>query len=336
MKNITWKTIMKHRNATFGCAAIWIVLYHIYSIYHSPHIPIISHIINIGNMGVDVFVFLSAIGLSFSIEKHNTKGFYINRLKRVFIPFILIATPFYIWNSLAEYGINIKALYEFCLNITTISFWCREGAAAWYIAFVVIIYAFFPLLYKLKKKNNYLLLLLIVLSIAIEFLLKTTGSPIFIFGERVLSRIPIFLVGMFIADWVKEDKKVIDLFALVVIVVACAGFIYITLFSVDIVIKRYLYAFMSIAFVLLLNFILNIIQKINIVKPLYRMLDFCGGISLEIYLIHTFIIRLLKYYNILYLVHYLVYYITILIISITLSIVINNLSSYIIKSKKQI
>lgn len=336
MKSLTWKTVMDHRNAIFGFAAIWIVVYHIYFIYRWPYIPVVSQIINVGNMGVDIFVFLSAIGLSFSIEKNSIKEFYTNRVKRVFVPFVLIATPFYIWNALAVYGISIQALCEFLLNITTISFWCREGAPAWYMAFVVIIYAVFPVLYKLKKKHKYILVLLILISIAIELLLKIIESPIFIFGERVISRIPIFFVGMLIADFVKTSRKINKFFTALVIVVACAGFVYITLNNVDIVITRYLYAFMSIAVVLALIFIIDKIQNVSILKLLVRMLNFCGVISLEIYLTHTFIIRFLTHYNILYLTHNLVYYVMIFVVSVLLSVLINKLSYYIIKSQKQI
>ncbi len=334
MKNFTWKSVMKHRNAIFGFAAIWIMIYHIYLKYNWPYIPVVSQIITIGNMGVDIFVLLSAIGLSFSIEKNTTKEFYKNRIKRVFVPYLLIAVPFYIWNGIAQFGLNTKALTEFLLNITTVSFWCREGAPAWYMAFVLVIYAVFPLLYKLKKKHKYILVLLIMLSIATELLLKFIESPVYIFGERVLSRIPIFLVGMFVADYVKENRKVNKLFAAVIIAVAGAGFVYITLRSVDIVLTRYLYAFMSIAVVLVLGFIIDKIQNTRISQPIIKLLNFCGVISLEIYLIHTYMLRFMGFYNILYLTHGAVYYVVVCVLSIVLSVLVNKITSHIIKTKQ--
>lgn len=334
MKNFTWKTVMNHRNAIYGFAAIWIVIYHIYLRYCWPYIPVVSQIVAIGNMGVDIFVFLSAIGLSFSIEKNTTKEFYLNRFKRVFVPFLLIATPFYIWDSIVQYGINIKALTEFLLNITTISFWCREGAPAWYMAFVLVTYAIFPLLYKLKKNNKYILVLLILLSIATELLLKLFESPVYVFGERVLSRIPIFLVGMFIADYVKENKKVNKFFTLIVIAVACVGFVFITLYNPDIVLTRYLYAFMSIAVVLVFSFIVDKTQNVWASKLIMKALSFCGVISLEIYLIHTYMLKFMGVYNLLYLTHNVVYYVVVPVTAIILSVLVSKLSNYIINPKK--
>lgn len=334
MKNFTWKTVMNHRNVIFSFAAMWIMIYPIYLRYYWPYIPVVSQIIVIGNMGVDVFVFLSAIGLSFSIEKNTTKEFYINRIKRVFAPFLLIAVPFYIWDSFTQFGFNIKALTEFFLNITTISFWCREGAPAWYMAFVLVTYAIFPLLYKLKKKHKYILVLLILLSIATELLLKNFESPIYVFGERVLSRIPIFLVGMFIADYVKENRKVNKLFAFVVIAVAAVGFVFITLNNADVVLTRYLYAFMSIAVVLVIGFFVDKMKGIRISQPIIRTLNFCGIISLEIYLIHTYMLRFMDFYNLLYLTYNAVYYVVVSAVTIALAVLVNKLSNYIINPKK--
>ena len=334
MKNFTWKSVMNHRNLIYGFAAIWIMIYHIYLRYYWPSIPVVSQVIRIGNMGVDIFVFLSAIGLSFSIEKNTTKEFYINRIKRVFVPFIMIALPFYIWDSIALYGLSAKAFVEFLLNITTVSFWCREGAPAWYMAFVLVIYAFFPLLYKLKKKHKYILVLLIVLSIAMELLLKFIESPVYIFGERVLSRIPIFLVGMLIADYVKEQRKVSKLFAAVVILVAVAGFVVIYLYNIDVVLTRYLYGFMSLAVVLVLGFIAHKIQNTSVSKPIIKSLSFCGVISLEIYLIHTFMLRFIGFYNLLYLTYNALYYVMVSALSIALAVLVNKIATYIIKPKK--
>lgn len=334
MKSLTWKTVMKYRNAIFGFAAIWILIYHIYAVYHLPYIPVVSQIINVGNMGVDIFVFLSAIGLSFSMEKNGIKEFYINRLKRVLVPFLLIASPFYIWNALTLYGVSLKALIEFLLNITTISFWCREGAPAWYMAFVVFTYALFPFFYQLKKKHRCFLWILILLSIVMELFLKSIESPIYVFGERLLSRMPIFFIGMIMADFVKENKKVSKIFTALIMIVACVGFCYITLFHVDVVVIRYLYAFMSIAVVLVLSFMLDNIQSVTLLKPLVNLLNFCGVISLELYLIHTFVIRILSYYNIFYLTHYMVYYAVIFVVSILLSVGISRLSSCILQLKK--
>ena len=327
---------MNYRNAIFGFSAIWIVFYHIYSVYRLPNIPIVSQIINMGNMGVDIFVFLSAVGLSFSIEKNSLKEFYYNRVKRVLLPFLLISVPFYVWDALAVYGVNIKALSEFLLNITTLSFWCRKGAPAWYMSFVLVTYAIFPLLYKLKKKHKWTLVLLIALSIITEIFLKFIESPIYTFGERVLSRIPIFLIGMIVADFVKENRKINKLFSFSTISIACAGAICIVLSNPDIVIVRYIYAFMSISIILVLSFILDKIQNISTLKPLVGILNFCGSNSLEIYLIHTFIIRFLSYYNLLHMTHYMVYYVTIFGASIMISSGIKILASYITKPRKNI
>ena len=67
---------MKYRNHIYGISALWIVAFHIYHMIYAPLVSGISIVLQTGNMGVDVFLFLSAIGLSYSVEKNNLSTFY--------------------------------------------------------------------------------------------------------------------------------------------------------------------------------------------------------------------------------------------------------------------
>ena len=85
--------LSKHRNSIMGFAALLILFFHSWlPIFNT--IPIIGEIENIFKKisfcGVDIFFFMSGIGLTFSISNHSISEFYYKRLKRVLIPFLLI------------------------------------------------------------------------------------------------------------------------------------------------------------------------------------------------------------------------------------------------------
>lgn len=101
MKIFNWKILMKYRNTLYGICAVWIVFFHVYNLLYQPKIHIISQLISMGNMGVDVFLFLSAVGLAYSLEKNTLVDFYKNRVLRVYFPFLIISVPFFL--SLAEF-----------------------------------------------------------------------------------------------------------------------------------------------------------------------------------------------------------------------------------------
>ena len=64
--------VSKYRTELMGIATLWVMLFH----YGNINIPIIDNLRIIGYGGVDIFLFLSGIGLSFSI-KGGVKSFYI-------------------------------------------------------------------------------------------------------------------------------------------------------------------------------------------------------------------------------------------------------------------
>ena len=69
-----------YRTQLMGIAAILIVLCHA-SLYGVQMCSVVSTILNIGNIGVDVFLFLSGMGCYYSLNKLKSGGilsWYIN------------------------------------------------------------------------------------------------------------------------------------------------------------------------------------------------------------------------------------------------------------------
>ncbi len=334
MKDFTWKTVFSYRNLIYGLAAMWILIYHIHQKYWLA-IPYVSKIIDMGNMGVDVFLLLSGISLSFSIEKNDLKTFYKNRIKRTYVTYLLIAGPFIAWKYFIAQNITSATVPKFLLELCGISyFWTKEGTyPVWYVPCIMMFYAFYPLVYKLYKKNKFYVVGIIVISIVSEIYLDYINSPIIDVTERTFSRIPIFLVGIIISDWVKQNKKIKIPWVILSFVFLIFTLIIYPVNSLKYfswIYVRYAYGAVAIALTIFCAFVMELIKKFKAIDVFIRIFSWFGGISLEIYLVHLLLIRVLNHYNLHYLAHSLVYYIGVSAFGIIVGFGFNKLTNFIL------
>lgn len=336
MNTFTWKTVFKYRNVIYGLAAIWIVFYHIHDRY-SLGIPVVSHVIGLGNMGVDIFLLLSAVGLSFSIENNALGTFYINRLKRTYLTYLLIAGPFVVWKYFFVQDVTAMSVPDFLAELSTISyFWTKEGTFPfWYVPCILLFYALYPVLYKLYRKNKLYIVVLIVVSIITELALLLIKSPVITTTERTFSRVPIFLAGIMLSDLVKKEKRietpnVIASFIIVVVTMVIFPITRLHSFGVHTIFIRYFYGVMAICLIVSITYILECIKNFKSTEKLIEICSFFGGISLEIYLVHVAIIRTLTICNLQHLVHWSYYYIGVLTGAIVLAFGFSKLSNKIL------
>ena len=82
--------ISKYRGAIMGFAALWILFFHEWVtlfVNNQVGVNIEGYLKRIGFCGVDIFLLLSGIGLTFAIRKGNVLTFYYRRIKRILLPF---------------------------------------------------------------------------------------------------------------------------------------------------------------------------------------------------------------------------------------------------------
>ena len=297
MKKFSFKTVMKYRNNIFGISALWIVAFHIYYMIYAPSADFVKDILRIGNMGVDVFLFLSAIGLSYSVEKNKLSDFYKNRFSRLIIPFIVLSLPFYIWKDFFANPITMITPLRFILDMTSLSYWIFDYYELWYISFIVLMYILFPWLYKLYNKNRNYILFLIIISVLAEVLAWQTNSYLYTNLERAFSRIPIFLFGIFISDYVKKDVKISNTGVAISALLFIAAFVIRTKISMPVLFTRYIYGIMAVCLIIASGYVFDFISEKKVLKPILKISEFAGDISLEIYIIHALIIRVIKHYK---------------------------------------
>ena len=124
IKDIELANISRFRGELMGAAMLFIILFHV----ALPREDAFFGLRRMGNVGVDMFLFLSGIGLWFSWMKNpSAKHFFIRRYLRIYPTWLIIACLFYIpsfqggstWNWINLFG-EITINWGFWLMIM----WC--------------------------------------------------------------------------------------------------------------------------------------------------------------------------------------------------------------------
>ena len=89
--NLTWGLLSKYKNELYGFSIIWIILFHgiiLKKCALPKSLKIIENFLKHGNLGVEIFLFLSCVCLYFSMRSdNNILNFYRKRLIRIFSSF---------------------------------------------------------------------------------------------------------------------------------------------------------------------------------------------------------------------------------------------------------
>jgi peptidoglycan/LPS O-acetylase OafA/YrhL len=193
----------KYRTQLMGLAAIMIILCHIRGI-DSTSIPLLEKLLWFGNYGVEIFLFVSGIGMYYSLTKGNKSlmQWYKRRYVRISIPFILIAVSIYPLRLILNIPANVS---DFLLYITTLEFWIHHRGA-WYVAMLFPLYFVTPYIVKIISAYKTKILIVSVLIMPLlGFSYIPTENEIIQNIQFVTSRVPIFILGIGIAPYVKTD-----------------------------------------------------------------------------------------------------------------------------------
>ena len=238
----------------------------------------LSPIIARGNMGVDVFLFLSGYCLVSSYEKSFLGQFYKKRIIRLLLPYVVIATPFYIWKSC------VTSSNFFC-DLSGISYWLDGMQWTWFVNAILLCYALFPFFYKIVVgggKNTCALILGIYTVLILAYFL--CGSKYVSAGNAYL-RLPVFLWGV-VAKVYDVNFNKVHLFVMAIL--GGAAVVILHKCGLDFFIRLSL-CFFVVPLIYALAFVFSKVKTV--------FLSFSGTISLELYLAHILTINLLAFYG---------------------------------------
>ncbi len=320
---------MKFRNGIYGFLALWILIFHVETrVGMDCFIPLLTPFVQLGNFGVDVFLFLSGFCLCFSLKKDsNTLNFYSKRFKRVVIAYLIISIPFFIWKSIEE--ISSMRVAHFVYDLSGLSFWFSGCLNAWFVEAILLFYVLTPLFFYIIKKGKLYAAVLILAVYAINLLGHYELTALYEKSAIAWTRLPIFIIGIATAYYypdfesfkgVKIVTVVCALLAVVLMMIvphSLSGFRYWLMYAVMVIPAIWV---MNMLFEFLPSTITNVFGKI-------------GKVSLEIYLVHIMTLHVFTFYELNSTIGQWMY---LLLPSITLplSFLVSRISSNIITNKK--
>lgn len=320
MRNISLADISRFRSQHMGVAMIVVILFHVYLSRHDPFFGL--H--RIGNIGVDMFLFLSGIGLWYSWTKQEAESkpflgswakFYWRRLTRVYPAWFVVACLYYIpldlfrtipakiilspssfTGDINPAGIT-EALGDILINW---DFWLHDEGTFWYIPATMMLYIFAPPYMSLIRRQpvyRWLVVPMIMWCIIVQYVTPIHHAVSHI--EIFWSRVPIFFLGLNIAEQVRQKQTVsgqaiwIILLMFVMSLATCVWLEQQIHGRFPLFLERMLYIPLTVTFILLLGIILQYAPRwIN------TFLAWVGTISLEVYLIHIeFVLKPIQHYH---------------------------------------
>ena len=150
--------VSRYRSEIYGIAALWIVFLHEISFQglgdniSNRFLRLPIQLLREGDVGVDVFLFLSGVSLYFALAKKPTMGRYIlRRLDRVLIAvFIIYGTRWIIQAVYYRQDWHLLAM-EFSLT----QFWLiGRNDGTWYISLLIPLYILYPSIHGILFAKN--------------------------------------------------------------------------------------------------------------------------------------------------------------------------------------
>lgn len=266
---IRFKEISEYRTQLMGAAMAFIMASHTigrFGLY--------------GNIGVEWFLILSGVGLYFSLQKEtSTKNFYQRRFKKILPAYLIVAIPFF----LIKFPFDLR---DFLIRISGLNLIFMWERYFWFIALICLCYLIAPFYFKIVNSCKYSFLIPFVLALGIFFLSFHLPRT-----QILVTRFPIFLLGMHLGKAVYEDKVLFanksSFLPFIISLAAIGAVVWINYRPHLIEVERQLYFLCGIPS---LFFILFIIRKLALIRPVHRLLTLMGTVSLEIYLVHESIV----------------------------------------------
>lgn len=299
IKDIELANISRYRGELMGIAMLFIILFHV----SLPRSDWFFGLRRLGNIGVDMFLFLSGVGLWFSWVRRSSSGqpfwgryrsFMAKRLWRIYPAWLIMASlyyiPDYLCPELVGHGGHSTSVVDLIGDIViNWDFWLHDELTFWYIPATMMLYVFAPLYMELIHRHpiyRWLPVAMITWCILVAYVTPIHNAVGHL--EIFWSRVPIFFIGINMGEMVRQKRTVDGQGIWLIILLFLMSFLS-SLFleqvrhgEFPLFLERLLYIPLTVTSILLLNRVLR-----RTPQRILSMLSFVGALSLEAYLIHS-------------------------------------------------
>lgn len=290
IKQIDFSDLSKYRPQLMGVAMTVVVLFHVGGFRHDSLLYCLSRV---GNVGVDMFLFLSGMGLWFSWSRlmqgrsrRAWREFYVRRFVRIWPAWLIVAGTYYA----LQYADGRIGAPRLALQIAfNWGFWADGELTFWYIPTTMAFYLFAPAYMQLIRRNpdwRLLPVAAMLFCVAAHYYAPLRHSIGYL--EIMTSRVPIFLLGVNAGLWVMERRRLRPgSFWLVLLVFLLSAFVCVNFEDglrgrFPLFLERMAYIPLTISMLLLLGRLFA-----SLPPAAGRVFALVGTLSLEIYLIHV-------------------------------------------------
>lgn len=295
--DIELANISRYRAEQMGAAMLFVILFHVALDRGDPFYGLRR----CGNVGVDIFLFLSGVGLWHSwMKTPDVRHFYRRRLMRIVPTWIVCATAFYLPDYLGSRHYS-TSLVDLIGDITiNWDFWLHDELTFWYVPAIMALYLLAPWYMRLINRYavyRWLPLLMIVWCVMVQWVLPIHEAVGHL--EIFWSRVPIFFIGINFGEMVRTKQRLpsnavwLLLLTFVMTFGTCLYLEQVRHGQFPLFVERMLYIPFTVCSVLVMNRIFRRTpQCVN------RAFRFVGALSLEAYLIHIhFVLEYVQPYH---------------------------------------
>ena len=296
--------VSKHRGPIYGLSIIWIVVFHgraidgvDYSFGISALVPL-KNVIATGNVGVDMFLFLSGVCLYFSFVKDSDIGHFMKKRFLRIVPAVWLVNTLY-W--MVRYLFLSFNPAGFLSRMSLMRFWMTGDSSIWFVSLIVVLYLLYPLIHRFLfppqgGRSWVRCLMLLAIAYALILLLYYCNKDLYEMVEIALTRVPIFIFGCWMGKLVYERRQLSRPWVLVPVAL-CILFAIVMQFNLlHGPWRRFFYAIGGVSLSYCVALLCCVFARFgeSSSRPLYRFLSWTGGFSLELYLSHIMLNQVLR------------------------------------------
>lgn len=188
-----------------GVALLGILLFHTYHLAVIPIAPI-EWLKSVGYFGVDVFLFLSALGLSLSLSRRSQglREYFFRRFVRIL--------PAY-WLVVGSYGLLLRLVGRTSLrtvlwNLSTLYYWFHiPNTFNWYVPALIAFYLLTPLFFRVLERCRFRELLPALLWCFVLPFSTWLGFQGLGYVNDFVYRLPVFVLGLLVGWYIAHDRS---------------------------------------------------------------------------------------------------------------------------------
>ena len=201
---LSYAVLSQYRGELMGFAMLWIMLFHAF--YMTPETAWVKNLKDIGYFGVDIFIFLSSLGLSISLSrKKQSYGAYLKRRLVRVLPTYWLVTGVY---GLALYFVGRTSRKTILWTVSTLFYWFgKPNYFNWYIPALLFFYLLAPLCVALLSRINHKEIVtagLCLLVLPLSWAMQSIGLGHI--TRDLVPRLPVFLMGTLIGGYIVQDR----------------------------------------------------------------------------------------------------------------------------------